>query len=256
MYLSQFHRFFYSWSTSWQAPKTALKPTNQTSKASPAGSSFIFGLISHRETGTSSHQIRRSSKEKLLPPLLFQTLGQAAQRNQIDRSAIPLSHTHLHLLLPPDHFLAFVRPSCPFLALYPVTLVNCKVLFGSLLSKNRPLRGCPSVTGTIKGFFLHPCSPPPFFIFISKHISKISCLFASAPGVHRAEWVQVGVSSVGPPINRLQSICTQNSKALGKIASPNQITRQRRHFRWTCCTGYFKEKGAVKSCLKDKMMKN
>ncbi len=45
----------------------------------------------------------------------------------------------------------------------------------------------------------------------------MSCLFASAPGVQRAEWVQVGVSSVGPPINRLQSICTQNSKALGKL---------------------------------------
>ncbi len=217
--------------------KTVLNPTNQTSKASQAGFSFILGLY---ETGTSSHWIRRIRKEKLLPPLLFQTLCQAAHRNQIDRSAIPLSHTHLHLLLPPDPFLVFVRPSCPFLALYPVTLVNCKVLFGSLLSKNRPPRGYPSVTGTIKSFFLHPCSPPPFFIFISKHISKMSCLFASAPGVQRAEWVQVGVSSVGPPINRLQSICTQNSKALGKTASPNQITRQQRHFRWTWFTGYFK----------------
>ncbi len=116
-----------------------------------------------------------SNQEKLLS----QTLGRAAHRNQIDRSAIPLSHTHLHPLPPPDHFLAFVRLSCPFSALYPVTLVNCKVLFGSLLSKNSPPRGCPSVTGTIKSFFLHPCSPPPFFIFISKHISKMSCLFAS-----------------------------------------------------------------------------
>lgn len=39
----------------------------------------------------SNHQ---SSKEKLQPSLLFQTLSQAAHRNQIDRSAIPLSHTH------------------------------------------------------------------------------------------------------------------------------------------------------------------
>ncbi len=156
--------------------KTTQNPPNQTSKAS------LY------ETGTSRHRIRRSRNETLLS----QTLGRAAHRNQIDRSAIPLSHTHLHPLLPPDHFLAFVRLSCPFSALYPVTLVNYKVLFGSLLSKNSPPRGCPSVTGTIKSFFLHPCSPPPFFIFISKHISKMSCLFASAPGVEWAEWVQVG----------------------------------------------------------------
>lgn len=51
------------------------------------------------------------------------------------------------------------RPSCPFLALYPVTLVNCKVLFGSLPSKNRLPRGRPSVTGTIKSFFLHSSLP-------------------------------------------------------------------------------------------------
>ncbi len=141
----------------------------------------ISGRFQLYETDTSRHRIRRSCSLKPWAKL----------RTEIKLTVLQFHYpTHTSIRFPSGPFPGLCQALMPILSPLSVTLVNCKVLFGSLLSKNSPPRGCPSVTGTIKSFFLHPCSPPPFFIFISKHISKMSCLLHCS--WQWAEWVQVG----------------------------------------------------------------